>query len=179
MGGEIGSSDRASSKRRQTGDSSVSPARELSTACIREPAAGPAGPMMADSPKRFSSDGTHVKAASPIAPTQDMTITELTHAYQQLAAQAALDTQWAGRVELAITDHALWLDRRKLAGNTLHGDVEARLSDIEKRLADGASGATTTNTTVATAGAKNDIGTTTDAADAALRTHVQSQDAAR
>ena len=109
--------------------------------------------MIADAPKRLSSDGTRVEAAGPIAPMQDMTITKLTHAYQHLAAQAALDKQRAGQVELAVTDHALWLDRQKLAGNTLHGGVEARLSDIEKRLADGASSATTTNTTGATAGA--------------------------
>jgi hypothetical protein len=46
-----------------------------------------------------------------------MTISKVTHAYQHLAAQAELDKHWAGRVELAVTDHALWLDRHKLAGN--------------------------------------------------------------
>ena len=40
--------------------------------------------------------GSRIEAAGPVAPTQDMTITELTHAYQHLAAQSALDKQWAG-----------------------------------------------------------------------------------
>ena len=50
------------------------------------------------------------EAASPAVPSADMTITELTHAYQHLAAQSGLDRQWATRVESAITDHAFWLD---------------------------------------------------------------------
>ena len=99
-------------------------------------------------------------------------MSELTHAYQHLAAQAALDRQWAGRVEMAITDHALWLYKHKAAGN----HVAARFDGLTDHLAKGASGATTKNTTGATAGANNDG--TTDATDAALRAHVQAQDAA-
>ena len=87
MAAELGSSGRASSerssKRRQGGDSMESPMRGLSPARTREPAAGPtAGPTIADSPKRFSVDGSRIEAASPVAPTQDMTITEVTHVYQ-------------------------------------------------------------------------------------------------
>ena len=48
-----------------------------------------------------------------------MTIQELTHAYQHLATQAALDKQWALRVEGTVTDHALWLDRHGAAGNSV------------------------------------------------------------
>ena len=79
-------------------------ARGLSPARIREPAIGPASPTIADSPKRFSGNGSRALAANPAVPSQDATITELTHAYQHLAAQTELDKQWAGRFEGAVTD---------------------------------------------------------------------------
>ena len=72
MAAEHGSSDRASSKRRQKGDSSDSHMRGLSLARTREAATGQ---TIADSPKRFSVDGTRIEAASSLAPPQDMTIT--------------------------------------------------------------------------------------------------------
>ena len=91
MAAEHGSSDRASSKRRQNGDSSVdSTMRGLSPARTREPAVRQ---TIADSPERFSVDGSRIDAASPVAPTQDTTITDLTPAYRHLAAQSALDRQ--------------------------------------------------------------------------------------
>ena len=43
--------------------------------------------------KRLSNAGSREHAPSPSAPTKDMTIQELTHVYQHLAAQAALDKQ--------------------------------------------------------------------------------------
>ena len=112
MAAEHGSSDRASSKRHQSGNSgSPSPMRGQSPARDRGPAA------MEYSPKRFTIDESCVEAASPSAPTHDMSTMELTHVYQNLAAQAALDKQWAGRVEFAITDRAQWLDRHKCEGS--------------------------------------------------------------
>ena len=181
MAAEHGSSDRASSKRRQRGDGgepSDSPGRMLSPARARESASGPTVPTVGDSPKRFTTDDKRSEAASPIAPTQDMSLAELIHASQHLAAQSALDKQRAGRVEMAIADHALWLDMHKAAGN----DVAARLDSMADHLA---SAATTTNTagatagsTGATAGATADNGTAPDAADVALRAHVKAQDAA-
>ena len=61
-----------------------------------------------------------------------MTIQELTHAYQHLAAQAALDKQWALRFEGAVADHAQWLDSNSAAGNS----VAARLDGLATTLAD-------------------------------------------
>ena len=143
----------------------------LSPARTREPAAGPtAGPTIADSPKRYSVDGTRIEAANPVASTQDMTITERTHAYQHLAAQAALDKQWAGQVDLAITDHVLWLDRHKSAGS----EFAARLNSMAANLA---SNATTADLTGSTTGA-NATAPAPDATDAALRANVQAQDVA-
>ena len=132
MAAEHGSSSiRVSSKRRQgdggTGNEmSDAGGRFLSPARAREPAVG--GAEIAQSPTRFTGESTRADAVSPAAPTQDMTITELTHAYQHLAAQSALDKQWAGRVELAITDHAQWLDGHRSAGN----EVATRLNSIAK-----------------------------------------------
>ena len=91
--------------------------RFLSPDRAREPAVG--GADIGDSPTRFTGESTRANAASPAAPTQDMTITELTNAYQHLAAQAGLDKQWSTRVEFAITDHAMWLDKHSRAGNTV------------------------------------------------------------
>ena len=48
-----------------------------------------------------------------------MTMTELTHAYQHLAAQAGNDKVWMLQVEESITDHAVRLD--------LHGQHIARM----------------------------------------------------
>ena len=70
----------------------------LSPARARESASGSAVPTVGDSPKLSRPDDKRSEAASLIAPTQDMTLAELTHAYQHLAAQSALDKQWAGRV---------------------------------------------------------------------------------
>ena len=110
-----------------------------------------------------------MNAASPAAPSQDMTITELTHAYQHLAAQAGLDKQWSTRVESAITDHALWLHKHSRAGNS----VAQSLADLAKTVASGAGGAKDepTNTTTGANGASgNDQ--QTDSTDAQLRAHV-------
>ena len=54
--------------------------------------------------------GMRREAESPSAPTHDMSLSELIHAYQHLAAQAELDKKWMTEVEGAITDHAGWLD---------------------------------------------------------------------
>ena len=81
------------------------------------------------------------EAPSPSAPTRDMTATELTHAYQHLAAQAALDKAWAKTVEASITDHALWLDRHSQAGDAMMHQVEQRL----KRQFDATTNTTTRN----------------------------------
>ena len=89
-----------------------------------------------------------------------MNLFELTHAYQDLAAQASLDKSWAKTVESSITDHALWLDRRSQAGDAIVHQVEQRL----KRQFDA---------TAATAQASQG-----DTTDAALRAHVQAHDAA-
>jgi hypothetical protein len=96
-----------------------------------------------------------------------MTLNEFTHAYQHLAAQAGLDKQWASRVESAITDHALWLDKHSRAGNS----VAPALADLTETVANGAKGETPTNTTGAS-GAKS---TKADFTDAQLRAHVQAQ----
>ena len=82
---------------------------------------------MSGSPKRFSGEGGWTEAPSPSAPTPDVTATELTHAYQHLAAQAALDKAWAKMVEGAITDHVLWLDRHASADDAIMHQVEMRL----------------------------------------------------
>ena len=63
-----------------------------------------------------------------------MTLAELTHAYQHLAAQAGLDKQWSARVESAITDHALWQDKHTRAGNA----VAASLTELTKTVTSGA-----------------------------------------
>ena len=107
MAAEHGSSSiRVSSKRRQ-GDGgngtemSDAAGRFLSPARAREPAS--VEPQIGESPTRFTGDKSRTNAASPAAPSQDMTITEFTQAYQHLAAQTGLDRQWAVRVESAIT----------------------------------------------------------------------------
>ena len=174
MAAELGSSSRAASKRRNSdGGTSMSDAsgRYLSPARIREPAVG--GVEIGDSPTRFSGETARMNAASPAAPSQDMTITELTHAYQHLAAQAGLDKQWSTRVESAITDHALWLDKHSRAGNS----VAQSLADLAKTVANGAGGAKDepTNTTTGANGASGDD-QKTDSTDAQLRAHVQAQD---
>ena len=99
----------------------------------RTPTGGSPDPMeqvtIEGSPKRFS-DGTSQnwnEVPSPAAPSRDMTLTELTHAYQHLAAQAAHDKVWVKTVELTITDHALWLDRHSRAGDAIMHQVEMRL----------------------------------------------------
>ena len=48
-----------------------------------------------------------------------MNLSELTHAYQHLAAQAAFDKTWVKTVETAIADHALWLGRHSQAGDSI------------------------------------------------------------
>ena len=177
MAAEHGSSsNRTSSKRRSPdGSTAMSDAsgRYLSPARTRDPATGPAMPEIGESPTRFTGANGLASAPSPTAPTQDMTVTELTHAYQHLAAQAGLDKQWAARVESAITDHALWLDKHSRAGNAVHASVEA----LEKTLANGAKGGTPTTTTGAH-GAGDPQAPPADSADAQLRAHVQAQDAA-
>ena len=72
------------------------------------------------------------EAASPAAPSADMMIMELTHAYQHLAAQSGLDRQWATRVESAITDHALWLDKHSRAGNTVAANLASLIEHVAK-----------------------------------------------
>ena len=71
---------------------------------------------MSGSPKRFGYGVGWNKAPSPSAPTCDMTNAELTHAYQHLAAQAALDKAWAKLAEGAIT-----------AGDAILHQVDRRL----------------------------------------------------
>ena len=56
-----------------------------------------------------------------------MTALELTHAYQHLAAQAALDKAWAKMLEVSITDHALWLHRLSQAGDAMMHQVKQYL----------------------------------------------------
>ena len=109
MAAELGSSFRSSSKRRQ-GDAAVSPMRGMPPS--RDSS------HMEDSPKRFSQTSSREQAPSPAAPSKDVTIQELTHAYQHLAPQASLNKQWALRVEGAVTDHAQWFDRHSAAGNS-------------------------------------------------------------
>ena len=174
------SSNRSSSKRRSPdggadggADMSDASGRYLSPARMREPATGSAMPEVGESPTRFTGTNGHAQAPSPAAPTQDMTLTELTHAYQHLAAQAGLDKQWAGRVESAITDHALWLDKHSRAGNAVHTSLQA----LDRAVANGATGGTTTTTTGAH-GANDPQASTADTADAQLRAHVQAQDVA-
>ena len=99
-----------------------------------------------------------------------MTLSELTHVYQHLAAQAGLDRQWAARVESVITDHALWLDKHSRAGNS----VAADLASFTETVASGAKGETRTNTT----GASGSNDPPADSTDARLRAHVQAQDVA-
>ena len=173
MAAELGSSSRGSSKRRNDGDGGTSMSdasgRYLSPARAREPAVG--GAEIGDSPTRFSGESSRVSAASPAAPTQDMTITELTHAYQHLAAQAGLDKQWSTRVESAITDHALWLDKHSRAGNA----VAKALDDLTKAVADGAKDEQTTTTGADGASGGGAQANTTDTQ---LRAHVQAQYAA-
>ena len=84
MAAEHGSSSiRVSSKRLQ-GDGgnemSDTSGRFLSPARTREPAVGPAVPYVGESPTRFTGENMRAEAASPAAPSADMTITELTHA---------------------------------------------------------------------------------------------------
>ena len=129
----------------------------------RTPAGSPEPMAIEVSPKRFS-DGTSTnwnEVPSPAAPSRDMTLTELTHAYQHLAAQAAHDKVWVKTVEMTITDHALWLDRHSQAGDAIMHQVEMRL----KRQSD----ATVTTTTKAQPA---------DTTDEKPRAHVQAQDAA-
>ena len=175
MAAELGSSSaRASSKRRQgDGSTAMSDAsgRYLSPARARASAVGTA--EIGDSPTRFTGENERATAPSPAAPSTEMTMAELTHAYQHLAAQAGLDKQWSTRVESAITDHAMWLDKHSRAGNTL----AKALDDLTKAVAD-SSGQTTTTT--ATTGADGTSGgnTQADTTDAQPRAHVQAQDAA-
>ena len=97
MAAELGSSSaRASSKRRQAqgdGSTAMSDAsgRYLSPARTRESAVGTA--EIGDSPTRFTGENERASAPSPAAPSTEMTMAELTHAYQHLAAQAGLDKQ--------------------------------------------------------------------------------------
>ena len=130
----------------------------------RRTSAGDDDAAIGGSPKRFS-DGTSAswnEAPCPAAPFQDMNLSELTHAYQHLAAQAAFDKTWVKTVETAITDHALWLDRHSQAGDSIMHQVEQRL----KRQFD----AVTTTTKAQAQPA--------DTTDVQLRDHVQAQDAA-
>ena len=138
-----------------------------------DPATGPAIPEIGESPTRFTGANGLASAPSPAAPTQDMTLTELTHAYQHLAAQAGLDKQWAVRVESAITDHALCLDKHSRAGNAVHASLET----LEKTVANGAKGGTPTTTTGAH-GAGDPQAPSADSSDAQLRAHVQARDVA-
>ena len=95
----------------------------------RRTATGNDDAAIGGSPKRFS-DGTSAswsEAPSPAAPFKDMNLAELTHAYQHLAAQAAIDKTWVKTVETATTDHALWLDRHSQAGDSIMHQVEQRL----------------------------------------------------
>ena len=127
---------------------------------------GSTEPMnISGSPKRFT-DGTSkgwTEAPSPTAPSRDMIPSELTHAYQHLAAQAPLDKAWVKTVEMTITDHALWLDRHSHAGDSSMHQVEQRL----KRQFDATTQPTPTTTATAQAA---------DTTDAQLRAHVQPQD---
>ena len=110
---------------------------------------------MSGSLKRFSDGSGRIEAPSPSAPTRDMTIAELTRAYQHLAAQAAVDKAWAKMVEGAIADYVLRLDRHISAGDAVMYQVEMRL----KRQFDAIPTAATAQTV--------------DTTDVALRAHVQ------
>ena len=83
--------------------------------------------IISESPKRFSDGTGWSEAPSPSAPTRDMNLSELIHAYQHLAAQALLDKAWAKTFEASITDHALWLDRHSQAGDAVMHQVKQRL----------------------------------------------------
>ena len=121
---------------------------------------------MEDSPKRFTTAGSRENAPSPAAPTKDMTIQKLTHAYQHLAAQAALDKQRAARVEGALADHAQWLDRHSAAGKSVAARFEALVTAT-------ANLTTTTTTTTADDGATAaEPAPAPDGTDAALLAHV-------
>ena len=90
--------------------------------------------------------GARRVAASPSAPTRDMTLAELTHAYQHLASQASMDQDWAGNVEGAITTHAQWLENHTkgldkheavlVATDLKFVNIEATLGAHEAKLAD-------------------------------------------
>ena len=100
-----------------------------------------------------------------------MTFQEPTHTYQHLAAQAALEKQWASRVEGALTDHAQWLDHHIAAGNSVAARLDA--------LATAKANLTTTTITTADDGATAAAPALAfDGTDAALRAHVQAQDVA-
>ena len=88
-----------------------------------------------------------------------MTTTALVHAYQLLAAQAALDKSWVKTVETAITDHAVWLERHSHAGDSIMHQVEQRLKHQF-------------DATTATAQPAQ----TADTTDAELRAHVRARD---
>ena len=75
--------------------------------------------IISDSPKRFSDGTGWSEAPSHSAPTRDMNLAELPHAYEHLAAQASLDKAWAKTVEASITHHALWFDRHSQAGDAI------------------------------------------------------------
>ena len=89
-------------------------------------------------------------APSPPAAGRDMTITELTHSYQSLAAQLALDRGWMKQVEEATTDHAQRID----IFSTLLNNVDTRFREVTTTLEKDAS-----------------------KADSELRQHVQAEDA--
>ena len=91
---------------------------------------------------------------------------ELTHAYQHLAAQAALDKAWMSKVEEAITDHAVWLDHHvrefRAVGPQLQTQKQQVMRELDLRMA---------NFQPSVSGAS-------PSADAELRAHVRAQDAA-
>ena len=89
-------------------------------------------------------------APSPPAPGRDMTLTELTHAYQSMSAQFALDRNWMKTVEEATTDHATRID----IFSGLMSNVDVRFREVTTTLGDNAT-----------------------KADGELRQHVQAEDA--
>ena len=109
----------------------IAPAAAPVSPSSRQKRRSPAPPneptIISDSPKRFTDGTAWSEAPSPSARTRDMNLSELTHAYQHLAAQASLDKACAKTVEASITDHSLWLDRHSQAGDAIMHKVEQRL----------------------------------------------------
>ena len=114
------------------GDGPAGPPRSPGGAKRRAAAAPDAQPSMTDDPDggitvpvphsplipEQAEDGHPAKkiasperAASPAKPTREMSLLELTHGFQSLAAQGEIDRKWMLQVEEAITDHATRIEQ--------------------------------------------------------------------